>query len=117
MQGFGIIRFRVIQLVQLTVDIPACIIIAGREGIAVNGSITVIERALIILQLDLGNRAVEIGFCQIRLEPNDLVEILNRQHVIFEIQGVPTDCRDAIGVQLRGSHQAYGAEDGKEYIS
>ena len=63
--------------------------------------IAILECSLKILQLNLGDRAVKIGFGQIRLETNNLIEILNRQHVILIIQGIPADRRNAVGIQLR----------------
>jgi hypothetical protein len=48
--------------------------------------------------LDLRYRAVEIGFGKVGLEVNDLIEILDRQHIVLEIQGIPPDRGDTIGV-------------------
>ena len=65
--------------------------------------IAILECSLKILQLNLGDRAVKIGFGQIRLETNNLIEILNRQHVILIVQSILTNRRNTVGIQLRKS--------------
>ena len=66
-----------------------------------DGGVTISQRPLIVLQLDLCNRTVEIGFAQVRLEPDDLIEILYREHVVLKIQRIPPDSRNTVGIQLR----------------
>ena len=66
-----------------------------------NSGVTIPQRPLIVLQLDLCNRTVEIRFAQVRLEPDDLIEILYREHIVLKIQRIPPDSCDAVGIQLR----------------
>ena len=101
MQRLRVVLFRFLIPVRLQVYIASRIVITGRKGVALDRRIAVPQSTLVVLQLYLRYRAVEIGFCQIRLKTNDLVEVLDGQDLVLEIQGIPSDRRDAVGVELR----------------
>ena len=65
--------------------------------------------------MDLRDRPVELGLAQVRLEVDDLVEILDGEHVILEIQGIPPDRGDAVGVQLGRDLRRKGQKSQQEY--
>ena len=100
-KGLRVVRFGFLQLIELAVDVPSGIIATRGERIVLDGGVTIPQRTLIVLQLDLCNRTVEIGFAQVRLEPDDLIEILYREHVVLKIQRIPPDSCDAVGIELR----------------
>ena len=100
MQCLGIILLCVFPLIKLAVDLTACVITTRRERIAFYCGIAIPQGTLIILQLYLCDRPIEIGFCQVGLETNDLIKILNRKNIILKIQSVPPDRSDTIGVEL-----------------
>ena len=101
MERLRVVRFGFLQFVQLAVDISAGIIATRRERIALNRRIAIPQSTVIVLQLDLRDRAVEIRLREIWLEVDDLVEILDGEYVILKIQRIPSDCGDTVGVQLR----------------
>ena len=63
--------------------------------------VAVPESTLIVLQLDLRYRPVEIGFGQVGFESNDMVEIMDGEHIVLKIQRILSDRGDAVGVELR----------------
>ena len=56
-----------------------------------------------IFEAQLGDRTVEIGFGQIGFHLYDAVEILNGQHIIFEIECIAPDVGNTLGIELRHS--------------
>jgi len=63
--------------------------------------VAISECTLVVLQLNLRHRPVEIGFGEVGFESNDLVEILNGEHIVLKIQRILADRGDAVGVELR----------------
>ena len=71
------------------------------ERIAFDSIIAVELRTHVVAQLDLGNRPQEVWLGEVGLEFDDLVEILDAEHIVVEIQGVAANRGDAVGVELR----------------
>ena len=95
------VAFSLLELVCLAVDKAAGVVGTRLEGIAFDSIIAVELRTQIITQLDLGNSTQEVWLGEVGLEFDDLVEILDAEHIVVEIQGVAANRGDAVGVELR----------------
>ena len=71
-----------------------------QKGIELDGLACVGFGSGVVLEVDLGDGSEKIWPCEIGLGPDYLVEVLNRQHVVLEIESILPDSNHLVGVDL-----------------
>ena len=71
------------------------------ERIALDCNADICLGATHIVEVVFGESPVEVGLGEIRLGRYDLIEILDRKHVVLEVKRVAPDIEDLIGIDLR----------------
>ena len=88
-------------LPQVLVSHGAKFVGVHQEGVALYRLVGVGAGAVEIIEVELGQGAVEIGLCEIRFGSDGLVEVLDCQHVVLEIYGAASGAHHLLGVDLR----------------
>ena len=76
--GFGIFFHQFIHE-------PACVISANQKRTVLQRPVAIQLRTIQVAQLRFGNGSIQIRLCEVGFELDDLIEILNRHHIIFKI--------------------------------
>ena len=115
-QRLGEVFLCLVKLIGLPVHITAGVVRAGHERTVLYRRIAVLFRASQVTQLNLGYSTVQVRLSQIRLHLDDLIEILDTEHIILIIQRIPPNRSDTIGIQLRLRQQRTQAQQCHNYL-
>ena len=106
LQGLAVILDSPLIILLTDTGNTANLIRIHHKRIAFQSLRTVGFRTLIIIQVHFGQSTIKIRFSQIRLRPDYLIEILDREDIVLKVKCIFPDGHNPVRINLRqGNHR------------